>query len=66
MKTKTMSVVIVGLALLLLPKAHALPAAKAMYKVLVVMSYAPDYEFVLEEQQGIESVLADTCRIETV
>nr|WP_320191812.1 ABC transporter substrate binding protein [uncultured Desulfobacter sp.] len=36
----------------------------ARFKVLVVMSYGADYGFAMEEQQGIESVLSDTCRIE--
>ena len=63
MNIKNVSVVIVALAMLLLPKGHPLAADKAMYNVLVVMSYAPDYQFVQETQQGIESVLSDVCRI---
>ena len=64
MKIKNVSGVVVGLALLLLPTGHAWAADKAMYDVLVVMSYAPDYKFVQEIQQGIESVLSSTCRLE--
>nr|WP_321396332.1 ABC transporter substrate binding protein [uncultured Desulfobacter sp.] len=36
----------------------------ARFKVLVVMSYDPDYTFVQKVRQGIDSVLSDTCRIE--
>lgn len=39
-------------------KSHA-----ARFKVLAVMSYDPDYKFVQKIQQGIDSVLSDTCRI---
>lgn len=40
---------------------HAAP-----FKVLVVMSYDPDYTFAQKVRQGIDSVLSDTCRIEYV
>jgi len=33
------------------------------FKVLVVMSYGPDYKFVQRIRQGIDSILSDTCRI---
>ncbi len=33
------------------------------FKVLVVMSYEPDYEFTQKIRQGIDSVLSDTCRV---
>jgi ABC-type uncharacterized transport system substrate-binding protein len=36
----------------------------ARFKVLVVMSYDPDYKFVKKIRQGIDSILSDTCRIE--
>ncbi|WP_022665439.1 ABC transporter substrate-binding protein [Desulfospira joergensenii] len=66
MKIKNIESLILGLALLLFPGGLATAADNAMYKVLVVMSYGPDYQFVEEVQQGIESVLSETCRIETV
>jgi ABC-type uncharacterized transport system substrate-binding protein len=66
MKMKNVSVVIVGLALLLFSGRPVPAADKAIYKVLVVMSYAPDYQFVQETQEGIASVLSGTCRIEYV
>ena len=66
MKIKNVGGVIVGLALLLF-LAELVPAAdKAMYNVLAVMSYGPDYEFVQEVRHGIASVLSDTCGIEYV
>jgi len=36
----------------------------ARFKVLVVMSYDPDYTFVQKLREGIDSVLSDTCRVE--
>lgn len=66
MKIKNVSIVIVGLALLLFPGGLATAADKAIYNVLVVMSYGPDYKFNQEVQEGIESVLSETCRIEYV
>jgi ABC-type uncharacterized transport system substrate-binding protein len=66
MKMKNVGGIIIGLVLLLYPEEPATAADKAMYKVLAVMSYAPDYQFVQECQQGIASVLSDTCRIEYV
>lgn len=64
MKSKNVTVAIVALSLLLFLDGLASAANKAMYNVLVVMSYGPDYNFVQEVQQGIESVLSNTCRIE--
>jgi ABC-type uncharacterized transport system substrate-binding protein len=65
MKIKNVSVTIVVFFLFSFLKAGAPAAAgTAMYNVLVVMSYGPDYDFVQEVQQGIESTLGDTCRIE--
>ncbi|MCG8550519.1 MAG: hypothetical protein MI799_08985 [Desulfobacterales bacterium] len=33
------------------------------FKVLVVMSYEPDYQFTKKIRQGIDSVLSDTCLV---
>ena len=66
MKKKNLSVVIVGLALMIFLGGGASAADKARYNVLVVMSYAPDYKFVQEIQEGIESVLSDNSQIEYV
>lgn len=66
MKSKNMSLAIAVLSLLLFLDGMAQAANKAMYNVLVIMSYGPDYNFVQEIQQGIESALSDTCRIEYV
>ncbi len=66
MNIKKVHVVMVALALLVLSTGHARAEAKARYKVLAVISYAPDYEFAREEQEGIASVLSDTCRIKYV
>jgi ABC-type uncharacterized transport system substrate-binding protein len=63
MKIKNVSVAIIVLFLLFFVKAGAPAAGTTMYNVLVVMSYGPDYNFVQEVQQGIESTLGDTCRI---
>lgn len=66
MKMKKVRVIIVGLALVFFLGGTAPAADKVMYKVLVVMSYAPDYQFVQEIKEGIESVLSDTCQIEYI
>jgi hypothetical protein len=63
MKIKNVRSVIFALALLLFPGGLATAADKDMYSVLVVMSYGPDYKFNQEVQEGIESVLSQTCRI---
>lgn len=59
-------VIIAVLALMFFPGGLSLVAGKALYDVLVVMSYAPDYQFVQEIQEGIESVLSENSRIEYV
>lgn len=66
MKTKEMRVIITCLALMFFLGAPALATDKTKYNVLVVMSYAPDYQFVQEIQEGVESVLSEKSRIEYV
>nr|WP_321396323.1 ABC transporter substrate binding protein [uncultured Desulfobacter sp.] len=63
MKIKNVSISIIVLYLLIFLKTGAATAVTATYNVLVVMSYGPDYAFVQEVIEGIESTLAETCRI---
>lgn len=63
MKIKNISIAIIVLCLLIFLKTGTPAAGTAMYNVLVVMSYGPDYAFVQEVQQGVESTLGETCRI---
>ncbi|MCB1759781.1 MAG: ABC transporter substrate-binding protein [Gammaproteobacteria bacterium] len=66
MTTKNLGTVIIGLVLIFFVTAVATAADRERYNVLVVMSYAPDYQFVQEIQEGIESVLSHNSRIEYV
>ena len=63
MKIKKPAGVMVGLILLLLTAGLSPAADKALYNVLVVMSYGSDYKFEQEIQQGIDSVLAGNSHI---
>lgn len=63
---KKVSTIIIVLTLLLFTGGMSPATEKTMYNVLVVMSYAPDYQFVQEIQEGIESVLSQNSRIEYV
>ena len=63
MKIKNVSIAIIVLSLVIFLKAGTPTADTARYNVLVVMSYGPDYAFVQEVQQGIESTLGETCQI---
>jgi len=66
MKMKDVRIGIVSLALMLFLWDNTSAADKALYNVLVVMSYAPDYQFVQETEEGIESVLSENSRVEYV
>ena len=63
MKIKIVSIATISLCLLIFLKSGTPATGTAMYNVLVVMSYGADYAFVQEVTEGIESTLADTCRI---
>lgn len=66
MKMINVRVVIACLALMFFLEELAPAADKTIYNVLVVMSYAPDYKFVQEIQEGVESVLSKNSRLEYV